>query len=230
MSRVVPALALASIAAAILAGCGPSYQTLYEGDSHFERCYALDERADVTLEQKTGCWTNYVEHHAYGQTRDRIRYAGMRAHALSKLPTLPTDEAMMEAAPGGTSATVTAPAPTSAFAPPPKTLTDRAARAIDAVEPKREVATAKTGEPPAAPTPAPPQSSCADACGRTWGQCQATACRSAATPTSGADPRVGLAAPRPDGPHGPNGPDRSNARSTSPPGVFPNTVPSSAPM
>lgn len=194
MSRAAPALALALVAApAILffAGCGPSYQTLYEGDAHFERCYALDERADVGIDPKSGCWSDYVEHHAYGQTRDRIRYAGMRARALSKLPTLPTDEAMMEAAPGGTVATVTAPAPTNAFAPPPKTLTDRAARAMDAVEPRREVATAKSVETPPTPTPAPPQSSCADACSRTWGQCQANACGSAAQ----TEVRVGLGVP-----------------------------------
>jgi hypothetical protein len=204
MSRgsFVAAAALLSLGAA---ACGPSYQTLYEGDSHFERCYAMDERGDVALEAKSGCWKGYVARHSYGQTRDRIRYAGIRMNALARLPALPTDEAMMEAAPGGTIAAVNAPSPTNAFAPPPKTLHDSDA----GVAPTVEVASAKAPEGPVAPTPAaaPPQSDCADTCSRAWSTCRST-CESGRP----SDPARGALGAPGAGSVGPASPDARGAR------------------
>ncbi len=104
------------------AACGPSFQTVYENDARFEHCYALDETPTAAMTKKADCWNDWYKNHTYGQTRDRVEYARARYDALSTVPQLPTDEAMMAAAPGeGTNVdTAAAPTPTSAFAPPPK--------------------------------------------------------------------------------------------------------------
>jgi hypothetical protein len=104
--------------------CGPSFQAIYEGNSRFEHCYALEENAQKGMQEKQDCWRDWSEHYTYGQTRDRIHYATARYVALSQSSNVPTDEAMMMAAPGMTprQSTITAPAPTNAFAPPPKVL------------------------------------------------------------------------------------------------------------
>jgi hypothetical protein len=104
--------------------CGPSFQAIYEGNARFEHCYALEENAQKGGPEKSDCWRDWSEHYTYGQTRDRIHYATARYVALSQSTNVPTDEAMMMAAPGMTprESTITAPAPTNAFAPPPKVL------------------------------------------------------------------------------------------------------------
>lgn len=117
------------------AGCGPSFQAVYENDARFEHCYALDDTPTAAMEKKADCWNDWTRNHTYGQTRDRVEYARARYDALSTVAQLPTDEAMMGAAPGeGTSVdTAAAPTPTSAFAPPPKTDSrDAGPRPIDA--------------------------------------------------------------------------------------------------
>ena len=106
--------------------CGPSFQAIYEGNARFEHCYALEENAQKPATEKVDCWRDWSEHYTYGQTRDRIHYATARYVALSQSASVPTDEAMMMAAPGMTprQSNITAPAPTNAFEPPPKVLAD----------------------------------------------------------------------------------------------------------
>ncbi len=198
-----PALRAAVLGAILAAaGCGPSFQAIYEGDSRFEHCYALDDNPNVPMQRKSDCWNDWVKHYTYGQTRDRVEYAAMRYRALSRVPVAPTDEAMMGAAPGegvaGT--TVSAPAPTNAFAPPPKTLADQDA---GAPRPAPEVpanvpvhtppGAAPVGPPapssgPAAPTsgaaasadagpndspiPRAPRAECTDGCWNAWERCR----------------------------------------------------------
>jgi hypothetical protein len=120
------ALAVTAAAAAAVAStaCGPSFQAIYEGNVHFEHCYALEESPARPIRDKADCWRDWSEHYTYGQTRDRIQYAIARYVALSQAQNVPTDEALMMAAPGMTPrlTTITAPAPTSAFEPPPKVL------------------------------------------------------------------------------------------------------------
>jgi hypothetical protein len=122
---VLTALAAFAAGTATLA-CGPSFQAIYEGNARFEHCYALEENATRPLKEKSDCWRDWSEHYTFGQTRDRIHYATARYVALSQSSNVPTDEAMMMAAPGMTprQSTITAPAPTNAFAPPPKVLED----------------------------------------------------------------------------------------------------------
>lgn len=106
--------------------CGPSFQVIYEGNARFEHCYALEENPQTLVPEKADCWRDWSEHYTFGQTRDRIHYATARYVALSQSTNVPTDEAMMMAAPGMTprQTSITAPAPTNAFAPPPKVLDD----------------------------------------------------------------------------------------------------------
>lgn len=112
------------VLAAGFAACSPSYQAVYEGNVRFEHCYAIEENPQKTMPDKAQCWRDWSEHYTFGQTRDRVQYAISRYVALSQMEARPTDEAMMMAAPGETprSTTILAPAPTNAFAPPPKVL------------------------------------------------------------------------------------------------------------
>ena len=164
--------------------CGPSFQAVYEGSARFEHCYALEENPQSPMPEKASCWREWSEHYTYGQTRDRIHYATARYVALANARDNPTDEALMMAAPGETPrrSTITAPAPTNAFAPPPKVLDPAAA-----VAPPRpnDLATAPVldaGAAPLAPPPTSavlPASSCADRCGTAfrgcYGPCEADA-------------------------------------------------------
>lgn len=158
--------------------CGPSFQTIYENDARFEHCYALDDSATASLERKANCWKDWKEHHTYGQTRDRVEYAQSRFVALNQVPELPTDEAMMHAAPGevGEGTRNTAPTPTNAFAPPEAMAAVDAGTTSHAVPPP--VITAFVA-PPGAPEDAgangpsrPPKAACTDDCARGWQDCK----------------------------------------------------------
>jgi hypothetical protein len=166
-----------------IAGCGPSFQAIYEGDSRFEHCYALEENPSVAMQQKGACWKEWLRHYTYGQTRDRVEYAASRSRALTAGHELPTDEAMMGAAPGEGRRIGTAPAPTNAFAPPPKTLSELdggpgAPMPSPASAPSTWGAapmptTSGGTEPGTTPTPRPPLADCTDRCGVTWTSCKA---------------------------------------------------------
>lgn len=158
-----------------LGACGPSFQAIYEGNARFEHCYALEENPQAPMPEKAACWRDWSERYTYGQTRDRVHYATARYVALSQAPTLPTDEALMMAAPGEAPrlTTITAPAPTNAFAPPPKVL-----------EPHEHALAAPPGEAASIPVigaddggalpvhaPALPAARCADDCGSAYRGC-----------------------------------------------------------
>jgi hypothetical protein len=172
--------AAAAISVAIAAtACGPSFQAIYEGNARFEHCYALEENPQQSMPEKAACWRDWSEHYTYGQTRDRILYATARYVALSQAGNAPTDEALMMAAPGETprESTITAPAPTNAFAPPPKTLDPEPKKAItEAASPP-----ADASAPPVAKLASLPASSCADACGSTYRTCN-SGCEEAQAP------------------------------------------------
>jgi hypothetical protein len=172
------ALVVFIAAAAPLVACGPSFQVIYEGNSRFEHCYALEENPQASMPAKAACWRDWSERYSYGQTRDRINYATARYVALSEAPNAPTDEALMMAAPGETprATVITAPAPTNAFAPPPKVLEpveQKPAHVPHANAADVPVIAVDAGpDPPlAAPLPA---ASCADRCGGAFQRCTAT--------------------------------------------------------
>jgi hypothetical protein len=174
-------LAIVTVAAVAAVACGPSFQAVYEGNAHFEHCYALEENAQRAMQEKAACWKDWSEHYTFGQTRDRVNYAAARYSALTAND--PTDEALMMAAPGETprQMTITAPAPTNAFAPPPKVLED--GRALPTKQQSTSdlpiLAAAAIGDAGAEgiPSTAPlPAASCADTCGTQFRACGGPGC------------------------------------------------------
>lgn len=186
MQKVFATVFLLSASLLVVAsapGCGPSFQAVHDGEARFEHCYAIDETPSLPLEKKAECWNDWIKHYTYGQTRDRVQYAGERYQALSRVPGLPTDEAMMSAAPGeGVSThTVAAPSPTNAFAPPPKTSDNN--EGVDAGPTTGANANGNSGsssssgsagQKPVKPAPAPqsPVASCASECETIWTSCR----------------------------------------------------------
>ena len=164
---------LAAVAVAALA-CGPSFQAIYEGDAQFEHCYAIDDAPNAPMMRKAECWSDWTKHYTYGQTRDRVEYATMRYRALSRVPSLPTDEAMMGAAPGeGRNSNITTPAPTNAFAPPPKTIGETDGGAAPSAPPTSVAASVPPGTVEDGHTVvSPPRTSCVDGCGNVWQDCK----------------------------------------------------------
>jgi hypothetical protein len=161
--------------AILVAACGPSFQTIYENDARFEHCYALDE-GTATITQKATCWKEWKEHHTFGQTRDRVEYAKLRYVALDS-NALPTDEGMMQAAPGevGERTQHTAPAPTNPFAPPEATMIEDAGTRMQQSTVLIPMASASAMSVPTPPEDAGastrPGAACAEDCGRAWDAC-----------------------------------------------------------
>jgi hypothetical protein len=170
--------------AVLAAACGPSFHAIYEGNARFEHCYALEENPQTGMREKADCWRDWSERYTYGQTRDRIQYATARYVALSQAPNIPTDEALMMAAPGMTPRvqTITAPAPTSALAPPPKTLDYADAGAVLPPPRPSDLMNTVVGIPDAGgaapsatvaqPPPPPPWSDCMGDCARAHIRCK----------------------------------------------------------
>ncbi len=174
-------IAVAAFAFAPMA-CGPSFQAIYEGDAHFEKCYALDESPQAALDKKSACWDDWSRRYTYGQTRDRIQYARARHDALSRVQDAPTDESIMAAAPGGGEGKsgVSAPMPTSAFAPPPKTLNDESPDSgIAASAPAFKLPPVPSAAASVAPAPPEPESYCSSGCSDAWRSC-GDSCKGAA--------------------------------------------------
>ncbi len=175
------ALSLLGVGTLAMAACGPSFQVVYEGDARFEHCYALDDTPTVPMQEKTDCWTQWMTNYTYGQTRNRVDYAAMRAKALRDAHAIPTDEALMGAVPGGGIGRAVGrdePVTTNAFAPPPKTMAEGDAGAdqpppATVAPPLAPVAPLVTSTPPATP-----HEGCTDRCRNRWQSCHAT-CKSA---------------------------------------------------
>jgi hypothetical protein len=180
--------ALAIVVCAALLACGPSFQVIYEGNARFEHCYALEEYPQRTLTEKVACWRDWSERYTYGQTQDRVHYATARYVALSQSTLIPTDEAMMMAAPGMTTrdTSILAPTPSSALVPPPKVLGDdpetvgqRTGRITQLEHPRFDAISippaVRSASPAALGAPKPlPDVTCGDGCGATFRACGAT--------------------------------------------------------
>ena len=74
------AITVAVVGAA--AACGPSVQSIYEGNVRFEHCYRLDLDADIAPTHRQACWNEWLALYTYGQPRDRLEYARRRSHAF----------------------------------------------------------------------------------------------------------------------------------------------------
>ncbi len=137
---------------AAIAGCGPSFQAVYECDVRFEHCYAMDEES-VPADAKKECWHTWLHAYTYGQSRDRVEYAAARFSQLSLGPSLPSEDA----SDGGTVLTaVAAPVPTNAFAPPPNVAATPSATAPSAGDAGMRA----------------PGAECSDSCKQHWNTCR----------------------------------------------------------
>ena len=70
-------------ARALAVGCGPSVQSIYEGNVRFEHCYRLDIDPHIAPTHREACWREWKQTYTYGQTRDRVEYAERRIRALA---------------------------------------------------------------------------------------------------------------------------------------------------
>ena len=160
-----PAARLTAIFAAVtvmvVAGCGVSFQSVYEGNVRFEHCHRLDMDERVAPTYRERCWREWLDHYTFGQTRDRLDYARRRVAELAGGDTSPgVSPDSVDA--GKPVAAAEAPAPTSAHAPPPPTAP---AQAPDSGPP------GDAGSDAATP---PPEGECVQACHRAWKSCMRT--------------------------------------------------------
>jgi hypothetical protein len=149
--------------------CGPSVQSIYEGDVRFEHCYRLDLDLNIAASHREACWKQWMSLYTYGQPRDRIEYARRRLRAFSggdfTRPTLETGSNR----PQRREFYLVVPEPTSAHASPPSIATP--------------VYGPDAGIPvlPTASAVAPPGASCASGC-----QSAFESCKAACAPDGGA--------------------------------------------
>ena len=147
---------------AISLGCGPSVQSIYEGDVRFEHCYRLDLELDVASSHRQACWTTWLDRYTYGQSRDRLEYARRRVRAFAggdtNRPALNVGQNQEQ---DSRQFYLVVPSPTSVHAPPPPIATR-----VNVVEPPpSNSAEAKPIEPPA------PGEDCASACKNAFASC-----------------------------------------------------------
>ncbi len=156
--------------AALSASCGPSVQTIYEGNVRFEHCYRLDIDPHIAPTHREACWREWKQTYTYGQTRDRVEYAERRIRALAsgdyRRPELDARLDVIQKKPEV--APSEAPIPTSLHAPPP---------------PMAPVAKPDAGEPDASlndeVTVEPPDGECSGRCGDAWDSCSEACSRPA---------------------------------------------------
>lgn len=158
--RVIGLLGGASLLAFVEAACGPSVQTIYEGNVRFEHCYRLDLDTTKTPSHRHACWRNWLQVYTYAQPRDRIEYARRRVRSLEvgdpDRPVLNVGQS--RSAPR--SWYLSGPAPVNPRAPPPAIVA--AGEAPGGGEP----AVADAG-------PAPPGEECRTGCRAAWQNCLA---------------------------------------------------------
>ena len=115
---------VAAILLLVMGACGPSVQSIYEGNVRFEHCYRLDLEVDTAPTHREACWKEWLSMYTYGQPRDRIEYARRRVHAFAggdvDRPTLNVGDAKKAEA---RQFYLVVPAPTSVHAPPPPVAT-----------------------------------------------------------------------------------------------------------
>jgi hypothetical protein len=159
LALMVPALILAG--PCVSAGCGPSVQSIYEGDVRFEHCYRLDLELDVAPSHRQACWTSWLDRYTYGQPRDKLEYARRRVRAFSggdaDKPELRVGQ--NEPAQDARQFYLVVPQPTSVHAspppiatrvnavtdPPPAPSSDPSAKSVDKAAPGEECASACRG-------------------------------------------------------------------------------------
>jgi hypothetical protein len=181
---VVPAAALL-LGPVLTASCGPSVQSIYEGDVRFEHCYRLDLELDVATTHRQACWTTWLDRYTYGQSRDRLEYARRRVRAFASGD---VDRPALRVGQNQEQDTrqfyLVVPQPTSVHAPPPPIATRVNAvvepPASASAEPSKSSPTISNSAEAAKPIDKPaPGEDCASACKSAFSSCN-EACEAAA--------------------------------------------------
>jgi hypothetical protein len=183
MSRIAPSagLGLLLAGAALAQACGPSLTTVHEGTVRFEHCYRLDLEAGVNAQQRTACWTHWLNSYTYGQSRDRIDYARRRLDAIAD-----SNRESPELRLAGEQRSeqrqfyLVVPAPSSVHATPPPIAT--------AYQPAADANRADAGTSAAESANTPPADACAASCKSSWQSCDKTCSVDPATPKRPAPP------------------------------------------
>jgi hypothetical protein len=160
----IAALVLAS--ACFATSCGPSVQSIYEGDVRFEHCYRLDLETDVAPTHRHACWSSWLDRYTYGQPRDKLEYAHRRSRALANgdLDKPELHVGQNQESQDARQFYLVVPAPTSAHAPPPPIAT----RTYTVTDPPPAVSTEPSTKPSEKPAPA---DDCASACRSAFSSC-----------------------------------------------------------
>ena len=159
-SRFGRSLLTALFVAGVSGACGPSVQSIYEGNVRFEHCYRLDLEVDTAPTHREACWKEWLGMYTYGQPRDRIEYARRRVRAFAtgdlNCPKLDIGDTRKAEA---RQFYLVVPAPTSVHAPPPPIAT-------------RWYGDAGTAPPaPTATLAAAPQDDCGSTCRDSYQLC-----------------------------------------------------------
>ena len=157
-----------SLAVLGASSCGPSVQSIYEGDVRFEHCYRLVLDLNIAPTHREACWKQWLTSYTYGQPRDRIEYARRRVRAFASGDLArPSLETNADAASARRQFYLVVPEPTSAHASPPPLAT--------------AVPSAMPSDAPAPETPRTPSANCTSACESAW-----RSCKNACAPDGGA--------------------------------------------
>jgi hypothetical protein len=148
----------------LFVACGPSVQSIYEGNIRFEHCYRLDLDLNIAPTHRAACWKQWLSSFTYGQPRDRIEYARRRARAFANGDvSRPTLETTSKQRTEQRQFYLVVPGPTSVYAPPPPV----AVRVVP--ETPAPLASASA---PAAPPPTVPGKDCARDCEESFLDCR----------------------------------------------------------
>lgn len=143
-----------------ISACGPSFQSIYEGNVRFEHCYRLDLDLAIAPTHREACWRQWLKSYTFGQPRDRTEYARRRVRAFTSGDlSRPRLELGTERRPEERPFYLVVPSPTSPHSSPPPIAPP--------VQPEASAAPRNT-----ASAPATPAASCVEACSSAWKSCQ----------------------------------------------------------
>lgn len=156
--------ACATAALFFSSSCGPSVQSIYEGNVRFEHCYRLDLDVNVAPSHREACWKRWLSAYTYGQPRDRIEYARRRVRAFAAGDTTrPALNIGSEHRPQDRQFYLVVPAPTNLHAPPPPIATRIRGVETSAPPPVRDAGAPKSKTAPG--------ENCAENCRTAWESC-----------------------------------------------------------
>jgi hypothetical protein len=155
-------------AAGVGLSCGPSVQSIYEGNVRFEHCYRLDIDSRKAAPHREACWRQWTRDYAYGQTRDRIEYARRRIRVLASGDATRTVlNVEGEAETQERQFYIVMPVPTSAHAPPPAVAVPYRAPPEGVASPAMKT----DGGLPSVGLAGIPGQQCAGGCQNAWQKC-----------------------------------------------------------